>query len=77
VDTEGEIIGCDYNVAATILKKLFDGTIIPKELVELLEDYWKNPCLETALDIILFDAKFLQVFVDSKNRAWLFRESME
>ena len=75
VDETGEIIDCDYDYAAMTLKQQFAGGVYPKELVSLLDDYCKNPCLETALDLILFDANFLVVFVDNE-RSKRFRESI-
>ena len=72
VDKTGEIVACDYHYAAADLKRRLAGGVLPKELVSLLDDYCKNPCLETALDLILYDAKFLICFVDNK-RSKLFR----
>ncbi|MBN1909733.1 MAG: hypothetical protein JW818_08340 [Pirellulales bacterium] len=67
VDASGEIQGCDYEYAATELKRRFGGGVFPKELVSLFDDYCANPCLETALDLILFDPTFLVAFVDNKK----------
>ena len=67
VDETGEIAGCDYDYAAAELKRRLGGGVLPKELVSLLADYCEKPCLETALDLILFDARFLAFFVDNKR----------
>jgi hypothetical protein len=67
VDETGEIVGCSYEYAAATLIRTFAGGVIPKDLASLLDDYTKEPCLETALDLILFDAKFLGFFVNNKR----------
>ncbi len=75
VDASGEIQGCDYEYAATELKRRLGGGVLAKELVSLLDDYCANPCLETALDLILFDPNFLVAFVDNK-KSKEFREGL-
>ena len=67
VDEAGEITGCDYEYAAVELKRRLSGGVFPRELVSLLDDYCKNSCLETALDLIRFDNEFLVLFVDNKR----------
>jgi len=67
VDKTGQIVGCDYEYAATALSRRFAGSVIPKELASLFDDYCSNPCLKTALDLILFDAEFLVYFVNNKR----------
>jgi len=67
VDETGEIMGCDYEYAAEELKRRLSGGVLLKELVSLFDDYCANPCLETALDLILFDDNFLVLFVDNKR----------
>ncbi len=67
VDASGEIQGCDYEYAATELKRRLAGGVLPKELTSLLDEYCHNPCLETALDLILFDPNLLIVFVDNER----------
>jgi hypothetical protein len=65
--------GCRYDFAAEKLGTAFEGAIIPKELVTLLDNYMEKPCLETAVQLIKYDlnnqkddldnATFLKLFV--------------
>lgn len=54
--------GCNFEMAKTILAKQFAGSVIPKELAKLLDDFSSNPGTDTALDLILYDSKFVAVF---------------
>ena len=54
--------GCNFVMANTILVKQFAGSVIPNELAKLLDAFGSNPGTETALDLILYDSKFLAVF---------------
>jgi hypothetical protein len=69
VDASGEIVGCDYGLAAKLLTQTFGGKVLSKDLTCLLDDYLQNPCLETAMDLILFDPEFLALFADNKRTA--------
>lgn len=67
LDDKGQIIDCDYQFAVVRLKETLSGKVLPKELTGLLTDYVNNPCLETALDLILFDSHFLLYFYDNES----------
>ena len=54
--------GCNFEMARTILVKQFAGGVIPKELARLLDAFSSNPGTDTALDLILYDSKFVAVF---------------
>jgi hypothetical protein len=54
--------GCNFDMAKTILVKQFAGSVIPKELAKLLDAFSSNPGTDTALDLILYDSKFVAVF---------------
>jgi len=54
--------GCNFKIAKTILVKQLAGSVIPKELAKLLDAFSSNPGTDTALDLILYDSKFVAVF---------------
>jgi len=58
---------CDYAVARQVFIDTFSESVIPKPLAGLLDEFIKNPCDQTALEIIKFDAKFLNVFELSRK----------
>ncbi len=58
---------CDYQIARTLLIKIFQDSVVPKKLAKLLENYFSNPCLETAVDLLKFDGKFIATFELSKS----------
>ena len=49
-------------MAKAILVKQFAGSVIPKELAKILDAFSSNPGIDTALDLILYDSKFVAVF---------------
>jgi len=53
---------CNFEMAKTILVRQFDGKVIPKELGKFLDAFLSNPATDTALELILYDAKFGAVF---------------
>jgi hypothetical protein len=54
---------CNFEFARQYLGNLFDGTLIPKELAQLLESFIENPCADTAIEIIKFDPDFEAAFL--------------
>jgi|CXWL01.1.fsa_nt_gi hypothetical protein len=54
--------GCNFEMAKTILVKQFAGSVIQKELAKLLDAFSSNPGTDTAVDLILYDSKFVAVF---------------
>lgn len=59
---KAHLTGCNFEMAKTILVKQFAGGVIPKELAKLLDEFSSNPGTDTALDLILYDSKFVAVF---------------
>jgi hypothetical protein len=54
-------------MAKTILVKQFGGGVIPKELIKLLDAFLLNPGIDTALELIIYDSKFVAVFELAKK----------
>jgi|LQYC01.1.fsa_nt_gi hypothetical protein len=64
---KGHLKGCNFVMANTILVKQFAGSVIPNELAKLLDAFGSNPGTETALDLLLYDPKFLTVFTLARS----------
>ncbi len=54
--------GCDYEMAKRLVIEKLGGGVLPNELVHWLDKFTKNPCLDTATDLIAYDIKFLAFF---------------
>ena len=72
-----QLIGCNFEMAKTILVKQFAGGVLPKELVKLLQAFSDNPGPATGMDLILYDSKMWAVFELAKSGGFtegLFRQ---
>ena len=59
---KGHLSGCNFEMAKTILVKQFAGSVIPRGLAKVLDAFSSNPSIDTALDLIQYDSKFIAVF---------------
>ena len=44
--------GCDYERVRDRMRQQLGEMLIPRELANLLDDYMRNPCFDTAFNII-------------------------
>ena len=58
---------CNFEMAKAVLVKQFAGKVISKELGILLDTFLSNPAADTAIALILYDAKFRAVFELTKS----------
>lgn len=62
-----EELDCRYLFSKKILENKFTGSVIPNELLALLNSFSENPCIDTAVDLLVFDEKFLAFFQLSRK----------
>ncbi len=62
-----QLEGCNYTMVKAVLIKQFAGGVIPKDLGGLLDKFISNPCIDTAIELILYDSKFMAFFQLSKQ----------
>lgn len=55
-------LDCDYEMARVVIGKKFGGSVIRDELARLLTAFDNNPCEETAVDLVLYDKRYLAFF---------------
>jgi len=53
---------CNYEMARSHLIDQWQGKVTPKELAGILDRFINNPCKETALELIKYDANFIALF---------------
>jgi len=54
--------GCDFEMAKRLLAKRFGGGVIPKDLAKLLDAFFSDPGVNTALYLIQYDIDFIALF---------------
>jgi len=64
---KNRIRNCNFEFAKQSIINQFSGTAIPNELARRLDNFVKNPCVDTALELIKFDPDFVGFFELARN----------